>query len=249
MLFLLDALNRFLNRLFAGSIDAFLPHLGIYPGDPRAPINNTLTLELVVFVLLLLFFLAVRLTLSVEKPRSLQLTMESIYCFVDDQGEQIIGHGHEAHMPLAGTILLFVLVCNLFGLLPGISTPTSSPVVPLGLATLTFLYYNAVGLFANGPIGYAKHFMGPVWQLSWFMFPLEIISHLARILSLTTRLYANMFASDMLTYVFFSIFPIGIPVVFLALHFGVALIQAYVFMLLAMIYLAGASSHDEGAAV
>jgi F-type H+-transporting ATPase subunit a len=78
------------------------------------------------------------------------------------------------------------------------------------------------------------------------MFPIEIISHLARNMSLTIRLYANMFASDLLTLVFFSLIPIGIPIVFLALHFGVAMIQAYVFMLLALIYLAGAMSHEEG---
>lgn len=245
MLFLLDALSRFLNRLFAGSIDAVLLHLGIHPAFPQGPINNTLTLEVLVFALLLLFFIAVRLTLSVEKPRSVQLAMESIYEFVDSQGEQIIGHGYGIHMPFAATILLFVLVCNLFGLLPGFATPTSSPVVPLGIALLTFVYYNAVGLIVNKPVGYFKHFMGPMLWMAPFYLPLEIISHLARILSLTARLYANMFASDLLTYVFFSIFPIGFPIIFLALHFGVALIQAYVFMLLAMIYLAMATTHEE----
>ena len=82
---------------------------------------------------------------------------------------------------------------------------------------------------------------------SIFMFVIEIISHTARILSLTVRLYANMFAGDMVTLVFFSLIPIGVPVIFLGLHLGVALVQAYVFMLLAMIYLSGATSHDETA--
>ncbi len=245
MLFLLDALNRWLNQIFAGQVDALLLHFGIHPANPHAPINNTLTLELVVFFLLVLFFVAVRVSLSVEKPGTIQLAAESVYEFVDQQGEQIIGHGYEKHMPLAGTILLFVLIANLLGLLPGIDTPTSSPEVPLGIALLTFIYYNAVGLAVNGPVGYLKHFMGPVWWMAPFMFPLEIISHLARILSLTTRLYANMFASDLLTWVFFSIFPIGLPILFLGLHFGVALIQAYVFMLLTMIYLATATTHEE----
>ena len=248
MLFLLDALSRFLNRHFAGSIDALLLHLGIHPAFPRTPINNTLTLEIVVFSLLVLFFVVVRLSLSVEKPGPVQLAAESVYEFVDSQGEQIIGHGYERHMPFAATILLFVLSCNLFGLLPGIDTPTSSPVVPLGIALLTFVYYNVVGLIVNGPVGYLKHFMGPVWWMAPFMLPIEIISHLARILSLTVRLYANMFASDLLTYVFFSIFPIGLPIVFLGLHFGVALIQAYVFMLLFIIYISMATTHEEEAA-
>ena len=245
MLFLLDALSRFLNGIFARPIDALLLHLGIHAARPAAPITNALTLEIVICFILLLFFALVRASLRVEKPGTLQLVAESVYEFVDGQGESILGHGRERFMPFVATIFLFVLACNLFGLLPGIVTPTSSPVVPLGLALLTFAYYNAVGLLANGPVGYIKHFMGPVPWMAPFMLPLEMVSHLARILSLTVRLYANMFASDLLTFVFFSLFPIGLPIAFLALHFGVALIQAYVFMLLAMIYLSEARSHQE----
>ena len=97
---------------------------------------------------------------------------------------------------------------------------------------------------ANGA-GYVKQFLGPIWWISWLMLPIEIISHLARILSLTIRLYANMFASDLVTLVFFSLVPVAIPAIFLGLHAGVSLIQAYVFMLLSMIYLSGAVSHDH----
>ncbi len=244
MLFLLDALNRFLNQLFARPIEVLLLRLGVHPAIPNAPITNAFTIELVVFLLLLLFFVLVRASLKVEKPGGLQLVAESVYGFVEGQGESILGHGGERHMPIAATIFLFVITCNMFGLLPGIETPTASPVVPLGIALLTFAYYNAVGIRENGPIGYLKHFMGPVGWMAPFMFPLEIVSHLARILSLTVRLYANMFASDLLALVFFSLFPIGLPIAFLALHFGVAIIQAYVFMLLCMIYLSEAKSHD-----
>ncbi len=245
MLFLLDALTRFLNRLFAGPVDVVMLHLGIHPAQPHAPITNAIALEIFSFFLLVLFFLAVRLTLSVEKPGTIQLIGEGVYNFVDGQGESIMGDARTRHMPFVAVILMFVLVNNLFGILPGIVTPTASPEVPLALALLTFLYYNVNGLIANGPVGYFKHFLGPIWWMAWFMLPLEIISHLARILSLTVRLYANMFASDLLTLVFFSLVPIGIPILFLGLHFGVALIQAYVFMLLAMIYLSEATSHQE----
>jgi F-type H+-transporting ATPase subunit a len=224
-------------------------YLGIHPAHPSHPLTNGLVLELVVFAVLLVFFLLVRSSLSIERPGVLQTLAESIYEFVDEQGESIIGHGYERHMPFVSVIFLFVLLCNFIGLLPGIPTPTSSPEVPLGIALLTFVYYNAVGVFTVGPWKYFKHFLGPIPAIAIFMFPLEIISHLARILSLTVRLYANMFASDLLTMVFFSFLPIGIPVVFLALHFGVASIQAYVFMLLAMIYLGGAVAHDEEGAL
>jgi F-type H+-transporting ATPase subunit a len=90
-----------------------------------------------------------------------------------------------------------------------------------------------------------KHFAGPVWWIAPLLFPIEIISHCARVMSLTIRLYANMFASDLVTLVFFSLVPLAIPAVFLGLHFFVSLIQAYVFMLLAMIYLSQAVAHEH----
>jgi F-type H+-transporting ATPase subunit a len=167
--------------------------------------------------------------------------------FVNNQAEQVMGHGHDPHLPVLTCLLVFILLCNCFGLLPGIDTPTANPSVPLGLALFTFAYYNWNGIRAQGPIGYIKHFMGPVWWIAPLMFPIEIISHLARIMSLTVRLYANMFASDLLTVVFFSLIPPAIPIIFLGLHFGVALIQAYIFMLLTTIYLAEATAHQEHA--
>jgi F-type H+-transporting ATPase subunit a len=244
MLFLLDALNRLLNSLFAAPIDALLATLGVHPVYPTHPISNALTLELVVMAGLIAFFAIVRASLNVEKPGSVQLLAEMIDGFVSEQGDSVIGHDYPRHLPFLTTILLFVLSCNLMGLLPGIVTPTSDPIVPLGIALLTFFYYHFVGIKALGP-SYIKQFLGPVWWLVPLLFPIEIISHLARIMSLTVRLYANMFASDLLTLVFFSLIPIGIPIVFLALHFGVALIQSYVFMLLAMIYLSQATVADH----
>jgi len=110
---------------------------------------------------------------------------------------------------------------------------------------LTFLYYNFHGVRVQGPIGYLKHFAGPLWWLAPLMFPIEIISHLARMMSLTIRLYANMFASDLLTLVWFSLIPIVWPSVFLGLHLAVSVIQAFVFMLLSMIYLSMAVSHEH----
>jgi F-type H+-transporting ATPase subunit a len=124
-------------------------------------------------------------------------------------------------------------------------SPTAKPWVPLGIAVPTFLYYNYWGVRSQGVLGYAKHFAGPIWWIAPLMVPIEIISHLARVLSLTVRLYANMFAGDMVVLVFFSLVPIGVPVVFNGLHLFVSLIQAYVFMLLAMIYLAQATAHDH----
>jgi F-type H+-transporting ATPase subunit a len=141
-------------------------------------------------------------------------------------------------------LALFILVGNLMGLVPGLESPTADVVVPLGFALTTFLYYHFHGVRANG-FGYIKQFLGPVWWLYWLLFPIEIISHLARVLSLTVRLYANMFAGDLLTLVAFSIIPVGVPLLALGLHMGVAVIQAYVFFLLACIYLSMAVAHEH----
>ncbi len=245
MLAWINFLTRLLNHWFAGPVDALLAMLGIHPAHPAHPINNTLTLELIIFAVLVFFFIVVRLRLSVEMPGHPQHLAEMVHEFVDGQAAQVMGHGYERFLPVVTCLLVFILCCNCFGLLPGIDTPTSNPVVPLGLALFTFVYYNLNGLRVQGLIGYVKHFMGPVWWIAPLMFPLEIISHLARILSLTVRLFANMLASDMITIIFFSMIPLALPIAGLGLHLFVAIIQAYIFMLLAMIYLGLATEHVE----
>ncbi len=242
---LFASLTRLLNYFFAGPITALLTMLGIHVVRPTAPISDGLTLELVVVATMVLFFIVVRFSLNVEKPGTVQNVAEVVHGFVSDQADSIIGHGFEPFVPYATMILMFVLSCNLIGLLPGVETPTANPAVPLGIAIPTFFYYNWQGLRANGLIGYIKTFLGPMWQISWLIAPIEIISNLARVMSLTIRLYANMFASDLLTLVFFSMIPIGLPAVFLGLHFFVAIIQAYVFMLLTLIYLSLAVAHEH----
>jgi F-type H+-transporting ATPase subunit a len=113
------------------------------------------------------------------------------------------------------------------------------------LAVPTFLYYNFYGVREQGVIGYIKHFCGPIWWMAPLLLPIEIVSHLARVISLSVRLYANMFAGDLVTLVFFSLVPVGIPVIFLGLHVFISLIQAFVFMLLTMIYLSLAISREH----
>jgi F-type H+-transporting ATPase subunit a len=187
----------------------------------------------------------VRLTLSVEKPNSAQQIAEMIHEFTGGQAEQVIGHGYERFQAFVTCILLFILINNLLGLVPGIVTPTSKPIVPFGIAVLTFLYYNFHGVRVQGPVGYLKQFAGPVWWMAWLLIPVEIVSHLARMMSLTIRLYANMLASDLLILISFSMLPLIAPVAFLGLHALVAVIQAYVFMLLSIIYLGMAVSHEH----
>ena len=236
--------TRFLNTHFAAPTTALLQALHIHPAYPQAPITNAVAMELLIFIALLLYFIVVRATLSVEKPGSVQHVAEMIHGFVGEQSESIIGHGYERFSTYLTVLFLFILVGNLMGLVPGLESPTANAVVPLGFALVTFFYYHYHGIRANG-LSYYKQFVGPVWWLYPLMLPIEIISHFARVLSLTVRLYANMFAGDMVTLAFFSLIPVGVPLVFLALHFGVAIIQAYVFMILATVYLSLAVAHDH----
>ncbi len=237
--------TAFLNHYFAGIANAILALFHVHPHYAQAPIENSVAMELVVFFVLLLFFVLVRATLSVEKPGPVQHIAEMLNEFVTEQADSIVGHGSERYVPFVTCVFIFILLSNLLGLLPGFISPTAKPWVPLGVATITFLYYNYHGVREQGPIGHLKHFLGPIWWISWLMLPIEIISHLARILSLTVRLYANMFAGDMVTLVFFSLVPVALPAVFLGMHLGVSVIQAYVFMLLALIYVAQATAHEH----
>ena len=237
-------ITALLNKYFAGLANAILGIFHLHSTYPKAPIANYVAMQILVFVLLVLLFAVVRARLSVENPDPLQQLMESIESFVSTQGHEVIGHGYERYTAYLSTLGMYILVCCLIGLIPGFEAPTAVPSVPLGCALVTWFYYHTFGIRQNG-FSYIKHFMGPVWWLAPLMFVIEVASHLARILSLTVRLFANMFAGDMVTLVFFSLFPIAIPVVFMLLHIGVEFIQTYIFVLLATVYIGEAVAHEH----
>lgn len=235
-----------LNHFFAGPVTAFLRMLHIEPKYPQAPIHNSVAMELLVFLFLVAVFMLLRARLSVENPGGLQHIWEMVYGFIYDQAEEIIGHGSDSYVAFLTTLGVFILLCNLIGLIPGFESPTGATAsVPLGCALVAFGYYNWQGLKRNGAWGYFKHFMGPMPALAILMLPIEIVSHLARLLSLTVRLWANIFAGDLITLVFLSIIPIGVPIIFSALHIVVSFLQAYVFVLLVAIYIAGAVAEEH----
>jgi F-type H+-transporting ATPase subunit a len=234
-----------LNKFLAVPTTALLNALGIHPLDPQNPIADFVSMQILVALLMLIFFVLVRMRLSAEKPGAVQHIAEILHEAMSEQGHDIIGHNYERYVPYVVTLFLFIVLCNLIGLVPGFASPTQFPYVPLGCAIATWVYYHFHGIRQQGPIRYAKHFGGPVWWLAPLMFPIEIISHSARIMSLTIRLYANMFAGEMVTLAFFSLLPIGVPIVFLGLHVAVSLLQAIIFALLAMIYLAGAVAEEH----
>lgn len=246
--------TQLLNHLFAGPVTALLHALHFPPPQyPQAPISNPVAMEVLVFGFLLLAFILVRSQLSVEKPGALQHVFEGIEGFVGDQSADVIGHHSEGFTPFLVTLGLFILIGNLLGLVPGLESPTGVPVVPLGCALCAFLYYHGHGFRVHG-VGYLKQFLGhqdPSMSIfmripiSILMLLIEPISHLARVVSLTVRLYGNMFAGDMVILVFLSLIPIGIPVAFIGLHIFVAFVQTYVFILLTTVYLAGAVAEEH----
>jgi F-type H+-transporting ATPase subunit a len=234
-----------LNKMLAGPVNAGLQAIGVHPHDAHHPITDPVAMQIFVVGLLLIFFVIVRSRLSVENPGKFQHVAEMIHDGMAGQSEEIIGHEYKRFVPYIITIGLFILVSNILGLIPGFLSPTQFPSVPLGFALCTWFYYHFHGLRQQGFVHYMKHFAGPVWWLAPLMFPIEIISHTARIMSLTIRLYANMYAGEMVTLAFFSLIPVVLPVVFLGLHLGVSLLQAYIFVLLTMIYLSGAVAEEE----
>src|SRR5215469_9128231 len=181
-------ITRLLNHLFAPIVSAAMNMVGVHPADPARPINDTFALEVAVALGLILFFLIVRFTLSVEKPNPAQQIAEMIHEFTGSNASQIIGHNYARFQAFTTCVFLFIVVNNLLGLIPGVVTPTSFPVVPLGIAVCTFLYYHFYGFKEQGLVGYMKHFAGPIWWIAWLLFPIEIISHCARVMSLTIRL-------------------------------------------------------------
>lgn len=236
-------ITKIFNDHLAGLGNAFLGLVGMH--SEARPWANFITMQILVAAIIIILAAVVRARLSFDRPGKLQHIFELIYEFVDGQAEDQMGHGGAKYMAYFATIFIFILVSNLIGIIPGFDAPTMYPSVPAGCAIATFLYYNGVGLRSNGPVKYAAHFAGPVWWLAPLMIPIEIVSHLARPLSLTIRLYANMFAGEKLTAVFISLTYFLIPAAFMGLHVFVALLQAYIFLLLTMIYVAGATAHEH----
>ncbi len=242
-----------LNRLFAGPVTSLLLALHIQPKHPTAPISNSFAMEVLVFAFLLVLFLLVRSRLSVDRPGALQHAFEGFEGFVQNQSDEIIGHHSEGYTAFLVALGLFILFCNLIGVIPGFESPTAVAVVPLGCALCAFVYYHTQG-FKHAGIGYLKQFLGPSdptmtifirLPLALLLLPIELVSHLARVLSLTIRLTANMLAGDLVTLVFISLIPIGVPILFLGLHIGVSLLQTYIFILLTTVYLQGAVSEEH----
>ncbi|MGA2810399.1 MAG: FoF1 ATP synthase subunit a [Candidatus Acidiferrum sp.] len=270
-----SALTRFANHYLGQFALALLTALHIQPARAEEPIPEHVVMALLVLVLGTLLALILRTRLSVEKPGALQQVAEMLLTNplgfgIRDLLEENAGHEGIRYVPWVGSIAIFILLSTLFGVFPFLSAPTGIVTVPLACAVLTFLYFNFHGARQHGLAGYLGTFAGSPksagdWALAVLLFPVEIISTLARLLSLTVRLWANMFASDLIYVIFLGlltgvaafgwtkspvlgvvlgIFPALLPLAFILLHIFVSVVQAYVFTVLPAVYL-GLATADE----
>jgi F-type H+-transporting ATPase subunit a len=199
--------------------------------------------------LMVMIFLILFLGLSSRKlkliPSRFQGVLELIIQFFENLLVDIIGEKGKKYLPLVGTIGLFILFCNILGLVPGFMSPTSKLNVTVGCALVVFVYYHWQGIRSQGLFKYLKHFTGPIPLIAPLLLPIEIISHFARPLSLSIRLFGNIFAEELLIVIIASIIPFILPLPFMAVAIFTAIIQAFVFVLLSCIYIGGAVAHGE----
>lgn len=180
-------------------------------------------------------------------PSGAQNVMEAYLSGVLAMGADVMGKAEaRRYLPLVATIGLFVGIANIIGVIPGFEAPSAFLDFTLALALVVFVYYNFEGIRRNGLISYFKHFMGPVWWLAWLMFPIEIVSHISRIISLSFRLLGNVKGDDMFLMVILMLAPWLLPMIPFALLTFMAFLQAFIFMMLTYVYLGGAVLlHDE----
>lgn len=254
---------------------ALLSFLHLTPKHPDRPIPEHVVMCVVVLLAGTLMALLLRSRLSVEKPGASQQVAELLLTNplgfgIKDLLEENVHHGASKLIPFVGSISVFVLLSNLLSAIPFFAAPTAEKTVPLACALLTFIYFNWQGIKHHGAGHYLLTFAGSPknvgdWALAILLFPVELVSTSARMLSLTVRLWANIVASDLLYTIFVGLFsmatvaawakspalgalvailPATIPVAFIGLHVFVAIIQAYIFTVLPSVYL-GMATADE----
>ena len=238
-------ITALLNEHLAALGNTILALFGLHAHNPERPWANFIVMQILVALIIIVLFPLLRAALSVKTPGTLQQLFEVIYEFLHGQTQEVIGHHGTRYLAFFGTLFIFIVFGNLIGIIPSFESPTMFPMVTAGCAMAAFLFYNVAGVREHGLGRYLAHFAGPMPLMAPLMIPIEIVSHLARPLSLTIRLYANMLAGEKVTLVFLGLTYLVVPAVFMGLHVFVSVLQAYVFTVLTMLYVAGAVAHEE----
>lgn len=197
----------------------------------------------VIMALLVVSSIVVGQTIKVV-PVGMQNAFEAIIVTLADFMDETIGHGGRKFLPLIGTLAFFILPANLLGLIPGCASPTANVNTNLALALTVFVFYQWTGIRKHG-FGYIKQFMGPVWWMTPLMLPIEIISHLARPVTLAMRLFGNIKGEDLVILILTFLVPLLLPIPMMAFAVFTSTLQTLVFILLSMVYLAGAVSDEH----
>jgi F-type H+-transporting ATPase subunit a len=247
-LWIVELVNALLGPLVVRAGEA----VGWHFAKPAEPIPPYLVMVMLIVTGLTVLSLMVRSRLSVENPGKLQIVLEDGLRALIGLLEEWIGPDGRRFLPLIGTLGVFILLGNYIGLIPGLMAPTSSINVTLGCAITTWVYYHFQGIKKQGVVNYIKHFAlppGAPVAMAPLMFVIEIISHFSRVLSLSLRLFGNIFGEELVIVILASIIPFVVPLPMMLLGLVTGGLQAFIFVLLSIIYLQGAVAveheHDE----
>lgn len=222
--------------LFLQFFREILHPLGISEGGADAVVYTWL----IMIALVLLSIVATKRLQSV--PTGTQNFMEVVVGGIENMLVETMGEHGKPFFPLIATLALFILVSNLVGLVPGFFPPTANINTTAACAVVVFVATHVVGVKEHGA-GYIKHFLGPIAWLAPMMFFIEVIGHFSRVISLTLRLFGNMNGHELVLIIFFGLAPFLVPLPMMLMGVLVSFIQAFVFMLLAMIYIQGSLEH------
>lgn len=250
------------NRLLDPIVRPLLAASGFHPRPGAELIPDYLVMTVLVVLGWTVLSLFVKSRLSVENPSRMQIVLEDLLLALVGLLEQWIGPKGRRFLPLIGALGAFILIGNYAGLLPGLMAPTSNINVTAGCAITIWVYYHLQGIRAQGIVAYLKHFAlppgAPVW-LAPLMLVIETISHLSRVLSLTLRLFGNIFGEEMVIAILAFLIPYFVPLPMMLLGLITGSLQAFIFVLLSIIYLQGAvavehhedhgAGHDTGDAL
>lgn len=208
-------------------------------------IPDHLAMVIAVFLFCAIVFPLLSRRFRKDTPDGAQNFLELFVDFLRGLVKENIAHHGEKYLPIIGAFFFFIALCNIAGVFFFLQPPTSNLNTTFALSITSFLFFNIQGIKEHGLLGYLKHFLGPVLAIAPLMFVIEMIGTFARAVSLSMRLFGNIFGEHMATGVFTSLVPIIIPLPMLALGVFGALLQAYVFSLLSAIYVGGATAHES----
>ncbi|MCG6961917.1 MAG: F0F1 ATP synthase subunit A [Acidobacteria bacterium] len=237
---LFEPVNRLLLAIFGQPSERYLELMGAQHGQVFWLPDHVIMAMLAVVVIAALL-IPVKRKLSVEHPSHLQQSLELVVHGLQSLLDDVIGEGlGKTFLPFVGALAIFIFVCNIFGLFFFLQPATANPSTTFALSITAFLFYNVVGVRKQGLFHYLRHFAGPVVLLAPLMVPIELISHLARVLSLALRLFGNIFGEHTATGIFFTLFPFVVPWPMMGLGIFGSLLQAFIFIMLTMAYIQGA---------